>query len=153
MATFRFRAEAALDLRRKQDEDAQRALGEARRATAHADAALQREEQVLADTLARGRDEETHAVDMARAIVYRQWMVRQRMVIEAARSRLDEKRTAERAAAEQAMVARRKLRALERLRERLWKAYLVNERRAEQKEMDVLGGLRFVARRGVPEGA
>jgi flagellar export protein FliJ len=153
MAIFRFRAEAALDLRRKQDEEAQRVLGEARRAAAAAEAALAHEERVLAETLARGRDEEASAVDTARAVVYRHWMVRQRMVIEAARRRLGEMRAAERATAEQAMVARRKLRALERLRERLWKAYLVNERRVEQKEMDVLGGLRFVARRGVPEGA
>jgi flagellar export protein FliJ len=153
MAKFRFRAEVALDLRRKQDDEAQRALGDARRATEQAESGLQHEQRVLDETLARARDEEARACDMTRAIWHRHWMRRQRLVIEAARRLMEERRVAERAAAEHAMLARRKLRALERLRDRLWKTYLQAERRAEQKEMDVLGGLRFVARRGVPEGA
>jgi membrane protein involved in colicin uptake len=153
MAKFRFRAEAALELRRKQDDEAQRALAEARRDTARAEAVREREQRLLDETLARARDEEARACDMARAIWHRHWMRRQRLVIEAAVRAVEERRAAERAAAEHAVIARRRLRSLERLRDRLWTAHVGDERRAEQKEMDVLGGLRFVARRGAPEGA
>jgi flagellar biosynthesis chaperone FliJ len=153
MARFRFRAQAALDLRRRQDEEAQRALADARQATRKAQAALAHEEEVLAETLERGRLEEASAQDTTRAVWYRNWMRRQRGVIEAARAAMEERRTAEREMAARAVVARRKLRALERLRERLWTAYLDAERRAEQKEMDVLGGLRFLANRSLPGGA
>jgi flagellar export protein FliJ len=153
MAKFRFRAEVALDLRRKQDEEAQRTLAEARRAVARAEAVLAHEDGVLRDTLARAAAEEARASDLARVIWHRQWMRRQRQVVEAARRWLGERQAVERAASDQAVMARRKLRALERLKDRLWATYVAEERRSEQKEMDVLGGLRFVARRGAPEGA
>jgi hypothetical protein len=153
MPKFRFRAEAALDLRRTQDEDAQKILAAARRATAQAEAALAREQRVLDETLARAAAEEARALDLACAVWHRQWMRRQRQVIEAARRLLGERQAVEKAAADQAVVARRRLRALERLKDRLWAAHVTGERRSEQKEMDVLGGLRFVARHGAPEGA
>lgn len=153
MPRFRFRAEAALTLRRKRDEEAQRALGEAKRATRLAESELEREERLLAETLAQDRDEEARASDVARAVWCRNWMRRQRQVIAAAGRRLDERRRAERVAAQQAMEARRKLRALEHLRDRMWRSFLDAERRAEQKDLDMLGGLRYVARRSVPEGA
>jgi flagellar export protein FliJ len=153
MPRFRFRAEAALDLRRKRDEEAQRLLAAASQATRQAEQALGAEERLLSETLARAGAEEARGADLAGVIWCRAWMRRQRLVIEAARRALDDRRRAERAAAEQAMEARRKLRALERLRERLWQAFQVAERRAEQKDLDALGGLRYVARRGVPEGA
>jgi flagellar biosynthesis chaperone FliJ len=153
MPTFRFRAEAALTLRRTRDEEAQRALGQARRATRLAESELEREERLLAETLAQAQEEEARASDLARAVWSRNWMRRQRLEIAAAARRLDEQRRAERAAAQQAMEARRKLRALEHLRDRMWRAFLDAERRAEQKDLDMLGGLRYVARRGVPEGA
>ncbi len=142
-----------MDLRRKRDEEAQRALAAAVRATHQAEGALQAEDRLLSETLARAGAEETRAADLAGAVWCRTWMRRQRQVIEAARRNVEERRRAERVAAQQAMEARRKLRSLERLRERLWQAFQAAERRAEQKELDALGGLRFVARRGVPEGA
>ena len=52
-----------------------------------------------------------------------------------------------------ALETRRKLWAVQRLKDRLWKASLAGELRAEQKELDGRGGLRYVARGGVPEGA
>jgi flagellar biosynthesis chaperone FliJ len=58
----------------------------------------------------------------------------------------------ERAAAEQAIEARRQLRALERLRERQWRAFLQQEHRVEQRDLDMLAGLRYVARQSVLEG-
>ena len=143
-----------MELRRRRDEDAQRALAEAARQVRAAESGLQREERRLADTLALAAVEEAALTDLSRAIWHRNWMRRQRLVIEAARRQLDERHAAERAAAADAMDARRKLRALERLRERMWQAFLAAERRAEQKDLDVLAGLRYVARHGsAPGGA
>lgn len=153
MAKFRFRAQAALDLRQRQDDEAQRALGAARQARLAAQRGLEAEERRLADAHVRALQDEAQAFDPGRAIWYRNWVKRQRQVIAAAGAAVDARWSEERAVAEQAMLARRKLRALERLKDRSWKAFEVAERRLEQKELDVLGGLRYVAQRPVPEGA
>ena len=152
MARFRFRAQVALDLRRKQDEDARRLLGEAKRATSAAERTLDGHCRVLDEAMARAAREEAQASDTTRAIWYRNWMRRQQQVIDEARQVLETRRAEERAAADRAFVARRKLRALERLRDRMWKSFLLAEQRAEQKELDVLGGLRYVARERAPGG-
>jgi flagellar export protein FliJ len=153
MARFRFRAQAALELRRTQDEDAQRALGAAMRATSAAADALARAERDLVEAHQRALAEEAKATNTTRAIWYRNWIKWQQAVIAAARSALEARRDEERQAAARAMETRRRLRSLERLRDRMWKAFQLAERRAEQKEFDLLGGLRYVARADVPEGA
>jgi flagellar biosynthesis chaperone FliJ len=152
MPAFRFRAQVALDLRQKQDEDAQRALGAARQARVAAERVLEGEERALADGNLRASLEEAREWDASRVVWYRNWMRRQRQVIAAARAVVEARRQEELAAADRAMETRRRVRALERLRDRTWKAFQAAERRSEQKEFDVLGGLRFVARREVPEG-
>jgi flagellar biosynthesis chaperone FliJ len=114
---------------------------------------LEGEERALAEGNARASLEEARAWDTARAVWYRNWMTRQRQVIAAAREMAAARGLEERAAADRAMEARRRLRALEKLRDRAWKAFQTAERRTEQKEFDALGGLRYMARREVPEGA
>jgi flagellar export protein FliJ len=152
MGTFRFRAQVALDLRQTQDDDAQRELGAARQARAAAERVLEAEKRRLAEAHVTAAIEEARAWDGARACWYRNWMKRQQQVIAAARAGLAARRGDELAAAEKAMEARRRLRALQRLRDRALKAFHTAERRKEQKEFDVLGSLRFVARRELPEG-
>jgi flagellar biosynthesis chaperone FliJ len=149
---FRFRAQAAIDLRAKQDEDAQRALGVARHATAAAERVRQHEQTMFEDGQARAREEESQSWDTARAIWYRNWIKLQRQRIANADAALEARREEERAVAQAAMDARRRLRSLEHLRDRTLKAYQTAELRAEQKEFDVLGGLRYVARQDVPGG-
>ena len=141
-----------MDLRRKQDDEAQRALGVARRATAAAKAALDQAERALSEANLQACEEEARAVDTTRAIWYRNWMKRQHQVIAAAGAALEDRLTEERAVTARAMEARRRLRSLERLRDRHWAAFQLAVRRAEQKDLDVLGGLRFVAQREVPGG-
>jgi flagellar export protein FliJ len=153
MANFRFRAQVALDLRRTQDDEAQRALGAARQATVAAQHVVAAEERALTDANARASREEAQASDTTRAVWYRNWMKRQQQVIAASRAVVATREQEERDAAARAMEARRRLRSLERLRDRAWTAFQTLERRTEQKEFDVLGGLRYVARRDVPEGA
>jgi len=142
----------ALDLRQKQDEEAQRALGSARQARVAAERAVDTEERALADANARAAIEEAREWNASRAVWYRNWMRRQQQVITAARAVVEARRQQELAAAERAMDARRRVRALERVRDRALKAFDTAERRKEQKEFDVLGGLRYVARPEVPEG-
>jgi flagellar export protein FliJ len=152
MAKFRFRAQVALDLRRKEDDEARRLLGEAARATRAAEQALDAADRALGETMAQAAQDAASCVDTTRALWYRNWIVLQRQAIERAQAIVAERRSAERAAAERALVTRRKLRSLEHLRERNWQAFLLAERRIEQKEMDVLAGLRYVARAGAPKG-
>jgi len=153
MSVFRFRAQVALDLRRKQDDDAQRAFGAARQARLAAERVAEGEERALAEGNLRASIEEAREWDTSRAVWYRNWMRRQQQVIAAALARVEERRQDELAAADRALEARRRVRALERLRDRPWKAFQTEEQRREQKEFDILGGLRYVARREVPEGA
>jgi flagellar biosynthesis chaperone FliJ len=153
MANFRFRAQVALELRHKQDDEAQRALGAARQATVAAQHAVLVEERALADAHVRASREEAQASDTTRAVWYRNWMKRQQQVIAAAKAVVETRLQEEREAAARAMETRRRLRSLERLRDRALKAFLTLERRTEQKEFDVLGGLRYVARQHVPGGA
>ncbi len=152
MAAFRFRAQAALDLRRTQDEEAQRVLAAAQAATAAARGDVERAVRRLAEAAERAREEEARAADTTAAIWYRNWMKGLQRAIALAQVALGERLAAERAATARALEARRRLRSLERLRDRLWKAAQRAELRAEQKEFDVLGGLGYVARHNVPGG-
>jgi flagellar export protein FliJ len=152
MGAFRFRAQAALDLRRTQDEEAQRALAAAKNATAAARAVVERAEHALVEARERAREEEAHAADTTAAIWYRNWMKGLQRAIGLARAALEERLVAERAASARAVEARRRLRSLERLRDRMLRAAQRAELRAEQKAFDLLGSLGHVARRDVPEG-
>jgi flagellar export protein FliJ len=146
MRPFKFRAEAALDIRRKHDEAAQRALALARMATRTArdvlSCALERIESASRDTAKAW--EASGTID--RLIWQRNWMVGLERDASRARQALADRETEERRAAEIAQHARMQVRVLERLRERTWRAWQLEARRVEQKAIDELAGLRFAAR-------
>ena len=142
MAKFLFRAEVALDLRRKR-EDA------ARQAWADACAALDRAERqrdaacdALARTLAEGATEH----DPARRTWYRNWILRQRLEIAQREAHVTARRAEREAAVTRLNAAHRDVRALERLRARSLAAWQLTVRRAEQKELDWLGSVRHALR-------
>ncbi len=142
MGKFVFRARAALELRRKDYEAAERELAAARAATLRAAAELSAAEATVADALRReGRSGRT--ADVARSVWFRNWLAGQEVLIGAMRRTLEARRAEERAAAASAMRARRRLRSLERLRERLWQQHVSAENRAEQKAFDLLGQIRY----------
>ena len=147
MRPFKFRAEAALDIRRKLDEDAQRALALARIATHTASdvlsCALERIESANRETAAAWQA----SVTIDRLIWQRNWMVGLERDADGARQALADRENEERRAAEIAQHARMQVRVLERLRERAWRAWQLEARRVEQKAIDELAGLRFAARR------
>ena len=143
--TFRFRAAAALDVRRTQEDAARLALA---KAETERDVARQRTNDARAEVRQDG--ERLVAVQLAgaeswRVLWHRAWIERQRREV-AARAREAESRATEAAQAQQAAQdAVKRRRVLERLRDR---ALRKHRRAADQqhvREMNELATLRFVA--------
>ena len=146
MKPFVFRAQAALDIRRLQDDAAQRALAiaesELRRAddaVLHAMAQIDRAGADAAAAFARG-------LDAHQLVWHRNWMTGLERDVVRARQRREERRTDVKAAALRAEQARRALRALERLRDRAVRAWERLARHEEQKALDLFGSLQHAAR-------
>lgn len=146
MPPFRFRAQAALDLRRRQDEEAERALGEARRAVAAAEAAVAAARLSLEGAMRGAHDALVQGLDPGRRVWHRHWIVRNQQVYARLTQQLADRRAAEERMLLAAMRARQRLRSLERLQDRGRRAHEAGERRAEQREFDMLGTLRHHAR-------
>jgi flagellar export protein FliJ len=146
MKPLLFRAQAALDIRRLQDEAAQRALALAQSELLRADhAVLHAAAQV--DTAAAGAAAAFAQVRDAHQLVWhRNWMVGLEREVARARHRREERRVEVDAAAVRAQQARRAVRVLERLRERAFRAWERLARREEQKALDLLGSLQYAAR-------
>lgn len=142
---FKFRATAALDLRKKQ-EDA------ARLAAATAEAAVTVAGQHLRDAQARVSDEgrllvegQQQGMEAWRVQWHRAWIERQRTEA-AVRAEELATRTREAAAASQtAREAVKKRRVLERLRDRSWHKYQRVMQEQHVRDMNELATLRFVA--------
>jgi flagellar export protein FliJ len=152
VATFRFRAQPALDLRRREHDAAQHALA---RADAERQRVKQRFEAAERAVAAARRD----ADDAARTAGlggeiewYRFWIIRldrERDALEAA-LRAHDAAVAE--ARRACLAARQRQEALERFREKAYGAHVAEENAAERKLIDELATRRFAARRGFTEG-
>lgn len=146
MAKFVFRAEAALTLRRKQEETARLALADAQQQAQLAATQLARAEASERDALTRSRDAEAQATDPTLAIWYRNWIKRQQREVARCAQVLDGRRADVLEAERRVMEAHRGVRVLERLRGRKWSDYQNEERREEQKALDLLGVLQYAMR-------
>lgn len=144
---FRFRAQQALDLRMRQEESARRDLWSARQQVAAAAGALATAEAQLADGLRRARDELAGATSTATSGWVRNWLAGQRREVAALHRALASRRDGERAAAGALVEASRRVRSLSHLKDRMWQEHALAERRAEQRELDWIGGLRYVTAR------
>ena len=146
MKPFRFRAAAALDLRRRQEDDARlahvRAEQEARDAAArvaNAGAAVDRAVEERTST-------EREGMDAWLMTWHRSWITRLRLDVTVQQQHaVASNATASRAAAS-VQKAHQRRRTLERLRERGLRRYDTDVQRSELKEMNLLAGLRYVAR-------
>ncbi len=145
MAKFIFRAQAALDLRRKQEDAARLALAEARARLREAQRVLEDAQSHLADSLARARGAEVVS-DPTLAIWYRNWIHRLRREVARCVPALDGRQADAKAAEAKALDARRAVRVTEKLRERAWNAHATHERREEQKALDLLGVMHHAIR-------
>ena len=147
MATFRFRAQAARDLRRREYEEAQRQLAEAERDRGVAEGRLHRAAGAVADAqrAARGvqaSDGSTHELEW-----YRSWI--DRLVYERHAHTLIVKARTQRAAdaASACQRAHQRWEALERFYEKAKRAHEAAESAAERKLIDELATQRYAAAR------
>jgi flagellar export protein FliJ len=147
MKAFVFRAQAALDLRRRQDEDAQRALAHAEGLRQLAKEALDRAEASLEDACRQAREVEGCDAEMHARIWYRNWIALHKQRVAGCRDEHEARRRAAEDARARARIARRQLQTLERFRDRAWRDYVQAERRMEQKALDDLGTVRFTVAR------
>ena len=142
MRPFVFRAQAALDLRRKREEDAQRELAAANAAVLRAEAALEASVAACDESKSRAAEEMRQDGDVTTQMWYRNWILRQQREIAVRRDDVVNRRTDADGARAKATKTHIDVRVLENLREKKWRAYTEEERRAEQKEIDWLAVLR-----------
>jgi flagellar export protein FliJ len=146
VAKFIFRAQVALDLRRKQEDAARLALAEAQSRLQLAEWELHGAQTRLTEAMTRARDTEAEAADPTLAIWYRNWIHRQRREVARCLQILDNRQADVKAAEAKAMEARRAVRVLEKLRDRAWSEHNTRERRDEQKALDMLGVMQYAIR-------
>ncbi len=144
MKPFAFRPAAALDLRRREHDAAAAQLARAQQerdvaaaALAGAEASIARAEEAFRAQLARGGTAEA----LAR---HRTWILGLQVPAARCRRLLGDRQIAVEAATRRAQLARRRMRALERLRDRAWRVYEDGRRRMENAAMDAIAIAKFV---------
>jgi flagellar export protein FliJ len=142
MKRFVFRAEAALVLRRKQEDEANLALAAAETRCRDARAALDAAGAALDAVLQRAGAQEA-AGDLATSIWFRHWIAAQQQQVARCADVVREKEREVIEATRRAQLARRKARSLERFRDRAWARYVREEARQEQQALDELAASRF----------
>jgi flagellar export protein FliJ len=146
MAKFVFRAEVALTMRRKREDEAKIALAAAQRFAQMAEEELRQAQAREIEAQRRACEAEAQATDPVLAIWYRNWIKKQQRDVARGAQVLDGRRAEVKGAEQRAMEARRAVRALEKLRERKHDDYVTQERQAEQKEIDLLGVMQYAIR-------
>jgi flagellar export protein FliJ len=146
MRPFAFRPQPALDLRIRQQEEAEQALARARAETLAAGESLRAADAAVVSALAAQDAALRTAASLERAQWHRNWMVGLERNVARARAVLEERRIEERRAAELAREARKQVKVLERLKARKAAVWALEARRADQKAIDQLAGLRFASR-------
>jgi flagellar export protein FliJ len=146
MRSFTFRAQVALDLRRRRDEAAQRDLAGANAAAAAAEADLDASLAAKAQAQARAAAELAQASNVESIVWHRNWIAAQQRDVLRRRAALERKRSEADAARDRATRTHIDVRVLEKFKDRAWRAYTVEAGRAEQKDMDWLAVLRATAR-------
>jgi flagellar export protein FliJ len=144
MAAFRFRAGAALDLRRRAEDAAlavkARAEARFREAYEAVEAADVRRAEAQA-TLVRV---ERQGSDVDTVLWHRNWIVRLTADLGQLRRDLDARAREVRAAGDAWREARRRRMAIERMRDRAWQRFQKEALREEMASMDELARIRFV---------
>jgi len=147
MRAFAFRAEAALELRRRQEEEALGVLGAAEARERVAVRLLEEADQRLAEALLRAREAESAVGDTTLRMWHRNWIVGRQQIVGRRRTEVDARRSEVNDARRRAIEARMKRKTLERLRQKALVSWQEAERREEQKAIDELATVRFVRAR------
>jgi flagellar export protein FliJ len=152
MAAFKFRAAAALDWRRRQEDAAAGRLSESEAHLRGATEARDDAERARGEAGRAAEEGARRGIDGTTLGWHRNWIASCIAVV-AARTRDVERRTAETVDARRAWYeARRRRLALERLRERALARFEQEQDRLEMKMLDEVARLRFLARAEAREG-
>ena len=143
MKPFVFRAELALTLRKRQEELACRELAAAEACARAAEDLLERARDAMTQAMREAGECDGRGGDPTPRVWYRNWITGQRQLVERCARALEARRDEVAAAAERAVLARRKRKALERLRQKALIAWSDAARREEQKVIDELATVRF----------
>lgn len=146
MPRFRFRAQAALDLRRVQEGQRRETANEARHASDIAERALADARVRFADAMARAHEADAAGGEVSTAIWYRNWIRGQRRELARCEAIAEDRRVQLEDADRALMEARRRVRVLERLRDRAWATFREHERKIDQQRLDELAVLQFAIR-------
>ncbi len=144
MRPFRFRAQVALELRRREHDEALRRRAAAEIALGAADAAVASAEAAIAAADERCAAVMAETVEHSRIHWHRAWRVRcveERTGLQTRRAQHDLEL---RQAAEHVSHTHRRVRSLERLREHALEKWVRAEQQDERKTMDALAASRFV---------
>lgn len=147
MKTFVFRAQAALDLRQREEDEAKRVLLSAESRERLALEAWMRATAEMDEALRRARDVEGESGDIAPRLWHRNWIAAQRQVIDRCAVELERRRAEVAGATARTIEATRRRKSLERLRQKALARWQEEGRREEQKLIDELATVRFVRNR------
>lgn len=144
MASFRFRAQAALELRRRQLDVARRELAEMERVRDEARARVDRASAVLDEARQAGSAQAHRAGPITEWHWYRIWILRLEHERTAEQAALRARETAVQRARQACAAARQRYESLERFREKAREAFDAAETAAERKLVDELATSRFL---------
>jgi len=144
MRPFKFRAQVALELRRREHDEALRNRAAAETALAAADAAIASADGVIVSADEQSAAVMTGAIEYSQIHWHRAWRVRcveERTGLQTRRAQHDLELHQ---AAEHVSHTHRRVRSLERLREHALEKWVRAEQQDERKTMDALAASRFV---------
>jgi flagellar export protein FliJ len=144
MADFRFRAGAALELRRQQETAAATDLARAEAHFREAEAQVTHAEQQRRTAQDQQLSAERLGSDAGTLAWHRNWIVRLAVTVDTLRQDVEARALVVRQTEQNWRDARRRRLALERMRERAWRRYQQEQQRQELKVIDELARLRFV---------
>lgn len=152
MRSFVFRAQVALDLRRKRDDEAKRQLAEANAAVAQAELALDASRERHARALDDARLAQASATDTTTHVWYRNWISIQQQDVTRRHQDLERRCDEAQVARDRATRTHVDVRVLEKLKDRARRTYDQAVAREEQKAIDWLAVLRSLPRASGQEG-
>lgn len=145
MRPFRFRAAAALDLRRKEEDAARLQLARAQSDLQRAAERALVADGAVAEATARLAAAHAGGTEAWRLGWHESWLRRQRLDAVACRRTVAVSATIADHAAASVSLAHQKRRVLERLRERAWHRHQQAAERQATNEMNLLANLRYLA--------